>query len=150
MRREKWEVVGGDEEKLGVVGGDEERWLEEARGAAAASAWCPLEGGRQAPLASASPADWSSWWREAEGIVRGHGGQRRGSRGHGCCHWRQPPLDNLLLQENSKQDERQTRFWTLESMRQIIIECPTKQTDSLLCKAELFPSFCLFLRERGF
>ena len=25
--------------KLGVVGGDEERWLEEARGAAAASAW---------------------------------------------------------------------------------------------------------------
>ena len=39
MRREKWEVVGGDEEKLGLVGGDEERWLEEARGAAAASAW---------------------------------------------------------------------------------------------------------------
>ena len=39
MRREKWELVGADEEKLGVVGGDEERWLEEARGAAAASAW---------------------------------------------------------------------------------------------------------------
>ena len=39
MRREKWELVGGDEEKLGLVGGDEERWLEEARGAAAASAW---------------------------------------------------------------------------------------------------------------
>ena len=39
MRRKKLELVGGDEEKLGLVGGDEERWLEEARGAAAASAW---------------------------------------------------------------------------------------------------------------
>ena len=38
-RRKKYGLVGADEEKLEVVGGDEERWLEEARGAAAASAW---------------------------------------------------------------------------------------------------------------
>ena len=33
--------MGGDEEEKSweFVGGDEERWLEEARGAAAASAW---------------------------------------------------------------------------------------------------------------
>ena len=47
-------------------------------------------------------------------------------------------MDNLLLQVNSKQGERQTRFGTLARPRQIkSVECPTKQTNSQLYVKEI-------------